>query len=397
MGTLTGDIWPGLHDEIKKLRLKQEQSSSAEKLIRFNIANSIGSTQMPMKDVSICQAFSSKQKMIISAQIEFPSEKFPDQVMDMTVKTYEDTWHSDDASTEERADAAWFLAQYYLKMERTDGAIIKSREFCCQAGLLGNEHGQVNYLYRCLRDAVEVGVDQDIHFRWLVNSLTGDYIFKPLDMFPASSIHSASIQSNLRKGFEKFFQQVESRRELEILNEVFVRDVLGSTSPPHDRVFINDKWTTLTTAKMKSFESFRQGFKDMEGKMGEDVLHETAVFGTGEVIRDLVQTYNLDVDRKIRHRLHPGLSTALQSALVSCNMDTVSSLIDLGADVLPLFSEESLKLVVVQGNRELLHWLNHLIPLMRHRKNASDAKKRFDHIVLTQGLEQAVLTSNWSW
>jgi hypothetical protein len=315
---------------------------------------------------------------------------------------HEATLLSKDASMHERADAAWYLSQLAGRDQpRT------RQELMLEAANLGNQHAQVNYLYRCFRDSVEVPVDQRTHEAWLAASLTGEFVFKKLETCPTSP-----LQKIILRGFQDFYLKADAKNKtlgmqnvgagiehrIAILHEAFVRDVLGGTYPPHHQVLSDrNRWATIVSAKEKTFEKFRTGLGSLEKVMGPNTLHQTAVYGTGDVVRDLVQTHKLDIEVKASTSFHPGQSSAIQIALLRHNMSTLQALVDLGADVLPLFSSQTLDAFLIEGDRDLLHWLNHLIPLMKNKDNAAKARANFDFVLLSsKAVQCTVVQSNWS-
>jgi hypothetical protein len=320
----------------------------------------------------------------------------------MMKTSHEATLQSKDASREERAEAAWYLAQLAGRDQPR-----KRHELMLEAAKLGNQHGQVNYLYHCFRDSVPVAVDEQTHKAWLAASLTGEFVFKKLETYPTSP-----LQKIIFRGFQGFYVNAdtknkadamkdagaETKHRIAILHEAFVRDVLGGTYPPHHQVLSgSNRWATIVSAKERTFEKFRTGLGSLGKVMGPDTLHETAVYGTGDVVRDLVQTHKLDIEIKARTSFHPGQATALQAAFLRHNMSTVQALVDLGADVLPLFSSRTLEAFLIEGDRDLLHWLNHLIPLMKNEDNAAKARVTFDSVLLSsRAVQRTVVQSNWS-
>jgi hypothetical protein len=159
----------------------------------------------------------------------------------------------------------------------------------------------------------------------------------------------------------------------------------------------SNRWATIASVKERTFEKFRRGLGSLGEVVGPDALHQTAVFGTGDVVRDLVQRHKLDMETRACTSFHPGQATALQAAFLRHNMSTVQALVDLGADVLPLFSSQTLEAFLIEGDRELLHWLNHLIPLLKNKDNAAKARVTFDSVLLSsRAVQRTVLQSNWS-
>ncbi|KAH6873479.1 ankyrin repeat-containing domain protein [Thelonectria olida] len=324
------------------------------------------------------------------------------EALDMMKASHEAILQSTNASKEERAEAAWYLAQLTGRDQPR-----KRQELLLEAAKLGSQHGQVNYLFSCFRDSVTVAVDKQTHREWLVASLTGEFVFKKLETYPVPP-----LQKRMSRGFQGFYTKfdiesnaavledigAETKHWVAILHEAFVRDVLGGTYPPHDQVLTDSKrWATIVTAKERTFEKFYIGLGYSEEALGPDALHQTAVYGTGDVVRDLVQTHNIDIEIRAHTSFHPGQATALQAALLRRNMGTVQALVDLGADVLPLFSAQTLEAFLMEGDRDLLHWLNHLIPLMKRKDNAKKARASFDSVLLSGGaVQRTVVQSNWS-
>lgn len=66
-----------------------------------------------------------------------------------------------------------------------------------------------------------------------------------------------------------------------------------------------------THPQEKTFNELYLGLGNLEKTMGPETLHETAVYGTGDVVRDLVQTHNIDIETKAQTLFHPGQATAL--------------------------------------------------------------------------------------
>lgn len=78
-------------------------------------------------------------------------------------------------------------------------------------------------------------------------------------------------------------------------------------------------------------------------------------------------------------------------------MSTVQALVDLVADFLTLFNGQTLDAFLIQGDRDLLHWLNHLIPLMTRKHNTMKARASFDSILLfSRAVQHTIVQSNWS-
>jgi hypothetical protein len=300
------------------------------------------------------------------------------------------------SALEEKASSAWFMAEYCMRGVSGPKDPKRSRGFCREAALLGHSRAQVNYLYSCLRDKVAVDLDAHIQVKWLAASLTSDYVFKPIDSFAGD----ATVKSKLRNGFETFFGTVEAKDCLDIMWEIFIQDVVGGSYAPSDKIVVDGKWDTIASAREKSFEEFRKSFGPMAQEISPDTLHEAAVFGNADVVRELIQTYNMDIDFSAQDGDKYIGQTPLQAAFLRHNRETVPALIDLGADVLPLFDLKILNSVIVNGNRWTLHWLNHLLPLM-HGKNAEPARKRFQNTFLDGDasgcLHKSIIQANWEW
>jgi hypothetical protein len=323
---------------------------------------------------------------LIDFQISLRDSEVPTEVSSMMIESFEATLKSGIATEEERGEAAWALAQLIIRDQPE-----KFRELCLTAGLFGNEHARVNYLYRGIRNSEAITLDTKVHVDWLVQSLTGPFVFKTLKFCPSSN-----LQQELRNGLSAGLGKSEAKHEIMALTERFVRDVCGEDHAPHHQVLRDGKWMTIASARERTFEKFRQGIEPIREDLPPYVLHETAVCGTGDVVRDLICTQNIDIDRKSRTDYHPGPATALQLAFLRHNDDTVKALVDLGADVLPLFSTDTLEAFLIEGDRTNLHWLNHLIPLMKE-ENAAEARKRYDSILLShRALQRAIVQSNWS-
>lgn len=330
------------------------------------------------------------------------TENMSSDVLAMMTTSHEATLLSTNASNEERAEAAWNLAQLAGRDQCK-----KRQKLLLESAKLGNQHGQVNYLLCCFRDSVAVAIDEKTHIEWLIASLTGDFVLKRLDTFPTSP-----LQKRLFHGFQRFFTKASTKNNatsmkdpgagikyrIAILHEAFVRDVLGGTYPPNHQILTSsNKWATIFSAKEMTFEKFRKGVGSLREVLGPEALHETAVYGTGEVVRDLVRTYKVDLETRACTGFHPGQATALQVAFLRHNMNTVHALIDLGADVLPLFSPQTLEAFLIEGDRTFLHFLNHLIPLMKSKHNAAKARETFNSVMLSsRAVQRTVIQSNWS-
>jgi len=314
---LTGDIWPGLEDDVQELRSKMEAASMKETKIRLNDSKDFSSAG---KSQEVFRSVHSHALQLINDQILLRNSDRPSEVNSMMIASLEATLESNTATDEQKGDAAWALAQCLVS-----GQPKKAHEYALKAGLSGNEHAQVNYLFRCIRVS-----------------------------FPVAH-------------------------------------------PPHHQIFADGKWMTIESAAERTSENFRQGIGPIRKGLPPFVLHETAVYGTGDVVRDLLRTHSVDIDRKCQTNYHSGEAAALQVAFLRHNADTVQALVDQGADVLPLFSPKTLELFLIEGNRANLNWLNHLIPLMKEEKNRLQARKMFDSILLSNsGLQRTVVQSNWS-
>jgi hypothetical protein len=317
--------------------------------------------------------------------------------------THDATLRSKDASREERAEAAWYLAQLAGPNQPK-----RRQELMLEAAKLGNQCAQANHLFLCLRDSVAIAVDAEAHMEWLVTSLTGDLVFKELDTYPASS----PLRKRVFRGFHDFYAKAdaknktnamnyegaETKNRIAVLHEAFVRDVLGATYPAHHQVLIHGKgWGTIISAKKGTFEEFRAGIGSLGDGINPDALHHAAVYGTGSVVRDLVQRHKVNMEITACTSFHPGLATALQAAFLRRNMSTVEALVNLGADILPLFTVPTLQAFLIEGDRDLLHWLNHLIPLIRNGDSAAKARVAFDSELLSsRAVQCTVVQSNWS-
>lgn len=189
----------------------------------------------------------------------------------------------------------------------------------------------------------------------------------------------------------------EANHRIVILHETFVRDVLGGTYLPHHQVLSGtNRWSTITSARETEVEKFHKGLGSLGRVVGPDALHQTAVYGTGDVVRDLVKTHKLDLEIKARTSFHPGQATALQAAFLRHNMSTVQALVDLGSDFLLLFDSQTLGAFLIEGDRDLLHWLIHLIPL-KNKDNAAKARMTFDSVLhSSKAVQRTVVQSNWS-
>jgi hypothetical protein len=285
----------------------------------------------------------------------------------------------------EEGDAHWFLAQQKVATDEE-----AAREHLLKAANLANESARVNYLYRCLRDSVPVLLSLQTHVQWLVQSHTGPQIFKMLEVYSSNA-----LCRRLKARLEKSLPLSNYKEGLRIFHEAFVHNVLGSSYAPHDRVFIEGKWKLLVDGKETTFENFRQGIPDILHELPPNALHTAALYGTGDVVRDLVQNYGVDLETKAQTQFING--TALQAAFLRHNMQTVQALVNLGADVLTLFSEQLLEAFLVQGDRDTLHWLHHLIPLMSHEKNREQARNAFSTILISsRALQGLIIQRNWS-
>jgi hypothetical protein len=237
-----------------------------------------------------------------------------------------------------------------------------------------------------------VALDAETHISWLVQSLTGPFVLKPLEVYPVSK-----IKAKMRSGFTTGFEIGDPKRAVLALTERFIQDVVGDAPAPHHQIFVDSKWKTIVSAEEPTFEKFRQSVVSIKDGLPPHVLHETAVYGTGNAVRDLLRTHKIDIHRKCKTMYLPGEATALQVAFLRHNVDTVQALIDQGADILPLFSRESLEAFLVEGTRDYLHFLDHLIPLMKESKNQEHARRMFDTILLAnRGLQLTIIQSNWS-
>lgn len=275
-----------------------------------------------------------------------------------------------------------------------------------EAAKLGNQQAQINYLYHWFGDSVAVFVDELAHKEWLVASLTGEFVLKKLETYPASP-----IQKRIVRGFQDFYAKAdtmnksdtlkdpgtETKHEIAILHEGFVRDVLGGTYAPHHTMLSDGKrWATIDGAEERTFEKFRTAQESLTEVVGPDTLCQIAIYGTGDVVRDLVQKYKLDINMKAISPFHPGQEYALQAAFLRHNLSTLEALVNLGADVLPLFRSQTLEAFLIEGDRDLLHWLNHLIPRMKNKNNAAKARVAFDSVLLSsRAVQRTVVQSNW--
>jgi len=388
---MTGDIWPDMEKYLEDLRLRAESEATRETGIRLNLwkdlntASTIAPDEVTLQGITYITHF-----MLTDFQIGLRNGVISEDISSMMEETHRSTLKSNEASKEQRANAAWFLAQL-AGSEKPDERL----QLCLEAAELGSEPARINYLYLCFRDSIPVSIDPATQICWLWESLTSDFCFRRTDSSPTST-----LKERVRLGFTVFMNSFEvdvSGHVLKIAREAFIRDVIGGTNPPHDQVWNNNRWQTLVTAKEMTFEKFRRGFGDMEDVLDPDILHTTAVYGTGDVVRDLVLTHDIPLERLARTPFHPGESTALQAAFLRHNWSTISALIDLGADVLPLFSKQTLEQFLIEGDRALLHWLNHLIPLMKHESNRRAARENFDSVLLCdRGVQCTVVQSNWS-
>ncbi|KAH6974500.1 hypothetical protein BKA56DRAFT_734054 [Ilyonectria sp. MPI-CAGE-AT-0026] len=390
---MSGDVWSKkdfedikleFKKDIEDIKLEFENRSKVETSIRYNLYGELGSASR-------------------TSEMPRDQEMVSSDVSVMMKTSHDATLQSKDASKEERAEAAWYLAQLSIRDEQST----KGQELLLEAAKLGNHHAQVNYLYTCFRKSAAVLVDELTHKEWLIASLTGKFVFKKLETCPPSP-----IQKRIFLGFQDFYAKSDTmnkghtlkdsgtgtKHEIAILHEAFVRDVLGGTYPPHDTILVDGKgWGTIEGAKERTFEKFRTAQESLRQVPGPDTLCRVAVYGTADVVRDLVQTYKLDVNMKAVSPFHPGQEYALQAALLRHNLDTLEALVNLGADVLPLFNLETLEAFLIEGDRDLLHWLNHLIPKMRNKDNAAKARVAFDSVLLSsRAVQCTVVQSNWS-
>ncbi|KAI1849825.1 hypothetical protein JX266_004774 [Neoarthrinium moseri] len=343
------DLKADMKADIEALQRQIEQTSLVETGIRYNVYRDLASGGRPIEHKAVLK--------------------------------------NADASDIEKGEAHWFLAAQMVRRSPDE-----SLQHCLEAGKYGNDHGRVNYLYRCIRDSRAVALDRTTHIKWLLQSLTSKQIFSDLECYTSTG----TFERQLRSSFSEISSAFTTKYDLEILHDAFVHDVLGSTHSPHDQILINDKWATIVTAKETTYEKFREGTGSLRGDpLAEDALHEAALYGTGDLIRDLVLRHKIDIEKEADTLVVYG--TALQAAFLRHNMQTVSALVDLGANVLPLFSEENLEAFLIEGHRETLHWLNHLIPLMRNENNRDRAQKTFNSILLTsKALQRVVIQRNWS-
>lgn len=96
--------------------------------------------------------------------------------------------------------------------------------------------------------------------------MTGEFVFKKLETFLVSP-----LQNRMSYSFQEFHNRfdiknnassladigAEAKHWVTILHEAFVRNVLGSTCPPHDQVLSDSKrWATILTPKKKHLMSF---------------------------------------------------------------------------------------------------------------------------------------------
>ncbi|KAG4438268.1 hypothetical protein IFR05_006250 [Cadophora sp. M221] len=267
-----GDSVPCMKAEVEELRAKMTQMDMMEKSIRMNVQKSLKSDDAPEK---------------ADDWLEVDS---PPDVIQKLREHHQAVLRDPDSQREDQAASAWSLSQYHTREVNRDLKL--ARGFCLKAALLGHSGAKINYLYSCMRDEVVIEVDARTEVTWIVESLTSDHTFKVFEF----DFRPQEIRSRLNTGFEKYFSAVDPEDCKLILRAVFVNDILGASYASPDTVFTNGKWGTLTTAQEKKFEEFRKGFGDMENNIEEDTLHEVAVFGNGDVIRELVQKHNVDVD-----------------------------------------------------------------------------------------------------
>jgi len=370
------NVWPGLEDEVEIRRRQIHASSTTETAIRPKFPPEAHLAAQPNGDGRLLDKF---------GELTLEQHEMPTEIVNELGIQMEEVLTNDNATSEEKGDAHWYLAQRNIDTDQQ-----KARHHCLAAGKLGHENGRVNYLYRCLRDSVVVTLKRRDHLQWLLESLTGPQVFKAL-----GADTSTTVRQRLRNGLSKFLPMTPSKRRLAVFHEAFVHDVLGSSFAPHDRIFSEDRWKSIITGKEATFEKIPQGLSSMCSDLLSNVLHDTALYGTGDDVQDLVKRNDIDLERKAETESIYG--TALQAAFLRHNMQTVQTLMNLGADILTLFSEEVLEVFLVEGDRGTLHWLHHLIPLMSNHLNREQAQGRFESVLISSSaLRELVIHRNWS-
>lgn len=220
----------------------------------------------------------------------------------------------------------------------------QARSHSLDAGKLGNRNGRCSYLLLCAQSRPpSFGLQDDELCDWLAEVLTNGREMNVLRNLNKLSVPMA-VSSSVHNAIKGFFSSIAPAECLDILLQSFRDSVLKRPLTPR----------LLSKA---TFAEFRACVR-VDPREEINWLHLAAKEGSPNVVRELVLGQKLDPNS-----MEDGL-TPLEAAFLNNNMAAVETLIDLGADLLPLFQDRTLLHVVQNGTRFCLHFIKHLIPLM---------------------------------